>query len=145
MWSLETAFFSSFSVRKLIEKHQSSAGLSCDAAGGGIAGGGGGFGRVAGFRSGAAQFSSSKSDSCGCRMNSDEAFDEVALFSSLKVDVERALHDIGAKITDTGSSGPANFYFAYALKNVKGRVELSGARLGDHNYSVSANLNETGN
>jgi hypothetical protein len=145
MWSLETSFFSKFSVRQLLEKHQSSAGLSCDAVGGSPPGGGVGFGHVGSLRSGHAQFNSSKSDSCGCRMNSNEAFDEASLFASLKGEVEQALHDVGAEIRDSGSSGAANFHFSYVLKNVKGRVELSGTRIGNQYYNVSANLHESGN
>ena len=79
---------------------------------------------VCGVGSGGMHFNSHKSDSFACRLKSDEAFDETRFFSSLKLDVERALHDNGAQITDSGSSGAASFYFAYALKNVRGRVQV---------------------
>jgi hypothetical protein len=142
MWSPETSFFSNFSVRQLVERRDTSSGLICDPMGGG----GGGIGsRAGGIGSGGAHFNSYKSDSCGCRLKSNEAFDEARLFSALKLDVERALHDNGAQITDSGSSGPANFYLAYAVKNVRGRVQLSGRRIGSDYYDVRAVLDEHGN
>ena len=82
---------------------------------------------------------------CGCRLKSNEPVDETALFNALKLDVERALHDNGATITDSGSSGAANFHFGYTLKNVRGRVELTGTRIGTEYYDVRADLNETRN
>jgi hypothetical protein len=142
MWSPETSFFSNFSVRQLVERTKSSVGLTCDPTGGG----GGGIGsRAGGIGSGGTHFNSHKSDSCACRLKSNETFDEARLFSALKLDVERTLHDNGAQVTDSGSSGPANFYFAYALKSVRGRIQLSGTRIGTDYYDVRADLDETGN
>ncbi len=140
MWSPETSFFSKFSARQLVERSKSSAGLTCDPIGGGGIGS-----RAGGISSGRTHFNSHKSDSCACRLESNEAFDETRLFSALKLDVERALHDTGAQITERGSSGPANFYFAYAVKNVRGRVQLSGTRIGMDYYDVRADLDESGN
>ena|SRR5215813_5999236 len=142
LWSPETSFFSNFSVRQLVERNKSSAGLNCEPAGGGGAGIGS---RAGGLGSRGAQFQSYRSDSYACRLQSNEGFDEVRLFSALKLDVERTLRDSGAQITQTGSSGPANFYFAYGLKNVSGRVELSGTKMASGYYDVHADLNETGN
>ncbi len=142
MWSPETSFFSNFSTRKLVERNKPAAAASCDP----MAGGGGGVGaRVGGFGSGGAHFNSHKSDSCGCRLKSNEPVDEAALFNALKLDVERALHNNGATISDSGSSGAANFYFVYTLKDVRGRVELTGTRIGTEYYDVRADLNETRN
>lgn len=143
LWRPETSFFSNFSVRDVVERTKSSAGLRCDSGGGG--GGGGVGGRAGSFGSGGSHFNSHKSESYGCRLASNEAFDETRLFSALKLDVERALQADGAQITDRGSSGPANFFFAYALKNVRGRVQLSGTRIGTDYYDVHATLEETGN
>ncbi len=67
------------------------------------------------------------------------------VFNALKLDVERTLHNNGATITDRGSTGPSNFYFAYTLKDVRGRVELTGTRIGMEYYDVRADLNETRN
>ncbi len=140
--SRETSFFSNFSVRQLVEGSKSSAGFVCDPIGGG---GGDSQFRTRGIGFGVARFNSHKSDSLGCRLKSNEAFDETLMFSSLKLAVERALHDDGAQITNSGSSGPANFYFAYALKNVQGRVQVSGTKVGTDYYDVHADLDENGN
>ena len=142
MWSPETSFYSSFSTRQLVERNKPAAAATCDPTAGG---GGGGGGRVGSFGSGGARFNSQKSDSCGCRLKPNESVDEAALFNALKLDVERALGDNGATITDRGSSGPANFYFAYTLKDIRGRVELTGTRIGTDYYDVRASLNESRN
>lgn len=136
----ETSFFSNFSTRQLVQRAKSSAGLNCDALGGGGIGS-----RVGGVGRGGAHFNSHKSDSCGCQLVKDAGFDEKRLFSDLKLELEQALQDNGAQITDTGSSGPANFHISYAVKNVHGRVQLSGTRIGTNYYNVSADLDETGN
>src|SRR5207302_1534315 len=109
MWSPESSFFSRFSTRQLVERNKSSAGLTCEPIG---SGGGGGGSRVGGIGSGGSHFSSHKSDSFACRVKPNEAFDEARLFSALKLDVDRALHENGAQITDSGSTSAANFYFA---------------------------------
>jgi hypothetical protein len=140
-WAPETSFFSDFSTRKLVERNKPSS-VSCDPGTGGGGGVGGGFG---GFGSGGARFNSHKSDSWGCRLGPDELIDEAALFSAIKLDVEGALHDSGATITDRGSSGSANFYFAYTIKDVRGRVELTGTKIGTQYYDVRADLKESRN
>jgi hypothetical protein len=139
----ETAFFSNFSITHLVESGKSSARFSCDAIGGG--GGGADFSRTFGVGSGRRRFNSHKGDSFTCRLKSNESFDETDLFSTLKLEVERALHDNGAQITDRGSSGSANFYFAYVVKDVRGRVQIAGQRIGSDHYNVHADLEETKN
>ena len=142
MWSRETPFFSNFSIRQFVEYSKSSAGLTCDPVGGG----GGGVGsRAGGIGFGGTHFNSHKSDSFACRLKSSDSFDETKFFSTLKLDVERALHDNGAQITDSGSTGSANFYFAYTLKNVRGLIQVSGTRIGTDYYDVHADLDESGN
>ncbi|HEX3145553.1 MAG TPA: hypothetical protein VHQ64_16380 [Pyrinomonadaceae bacterium] len=138
----ETAFFSNFSIKRLVESGKSSTRFSCDAIGGG---GGADFNRMLGVGSGGRRFNSHKSDSFTCRLKSNESFDEADLFSVLKLDVERALHDNGAQITDRGSSGAADFYFVYVVKDVRGRVQIAGQRIGTDNYNVHAILEETNN
>jgi len=139
MWPRETSFFSNFSMRQFVERSKSSAGLTCDAIGGGVGS------RAGGIGGGGTHYTSHKSDSFACRLKSNDSFDETKLFSTLKLDVERALRDNGAQITDSGSTGSANFYFAYALKNARGRVQVSGTRIGPDYYDVHADLDETGN
>src|SRR5262245_51341656 len=141
-WSPETSFFSKFSVRQLIERSKSSTGFACDTTGGG---GGGAGSRVGGVGAGGSHFDSHKSDSVECRLQPTKPFDEASLFSALKLDVERTLQDDGAKITESGSSGPANFFFNYVRKDVRGRVELSGTRVGNDYYDVHADLDEKRN
>jgi len=141
MWSPGTSFYSKFSIRELVERNKSSTAFACDDSTGG---GGGGIGSYAGG-SGGTSFSSHKSESVGCRLISNESFDEAALFSALKGDVERTLHDTGAQITDRGSSGPANFFLNYVLKNVQGRIELKGTKIGNGYYDVNAVLEEKSN
>ena len=142
-WSPETSFFSNFSTRELVERNKSSAGLTCDPMGGG--GGGADGSRTGGIGPGGTHFNSHKGDSFACRLKSTDSFDETKLFSALRLDVEQALRDNGAQITDSGSTGAANFYLAYALKNVRGRVQVSGRRTGRDYYDVHADLDETGN
>ena len=114
-------------MRQFVEQSKSSAGLICDPIGGG---GGGIDSNAGGLSSGGTHFNSHKSDSFAGRLESTSTFDETKLFSALKLAVERALHDNGAQITDSGSRGSANFYFAYALKNVRAR---SGVRYANWN------------
>ena len=139
--SPESHFFSSFSIRQFVENSKSSAGLTCDT----IAGGGGSdFNSMSTIKPGGSrQLDSHKGDSWTCHLKPGAPVDEAALFSILKVDMERTLHDNGATITDRGSSGLANFYFVYKLKDLEGRVELRGTRIGTDYYDVHANLNET--
>lgn len=141
MWSRGTSFYSKFSVRKLVERNKSSIPFTCEDS---LGGGGGGIGSYAGGSRGSS-FSSFKSESIGCRLRSNDSFDEAAFFSALKLDVERTLHDTGAQITDRGSSGPANFFLNYVVKNTHGRIELSGTTSGNGYYSVNAVLEEKSN
>ena len=139
----ETSFFSNFSVRGVVEHSKASTWLNCGANGGGGGGdragiwsGGFGFGRKS--------FNARKSDTCGCRLKSADDLDEPALFAALKFDVEQTLRDAGAQITESGSAGSSNTFVGYTIKNVRGRVELSGTRFGSM-YDVRADLNESGN
>ena len=141
VWSPESSFFSSFSTRQLIKRNKSSVGLTCDP----IGGGGGGGSRAGGVGSGGTHFSSHKSDSFGCHLRSNDSFDETKFFTALKLDVEHTLRDNGAQITDSASTGSANFYVAYALKNLRGRVQISGTRIGVDYYDVHTSLDESGN
>src|ERR1043165_7070594 len=74
LWSPETSFFSHFSVRQLVERNKSFAGLNCEPAGGGDSGSIGS--RAGGFGSGRAHFNSSRTESYACRLLSNEGPDE---------------------------------------------------------------------
>jgi len=63
----------------------------------------------------------------------------------LRSDVERSLRDNGAQITESGNIDPASFYFAYTLKNVQGRIQVSSRRIRADYYDLHAQLDETGN
>lgn len=144
--SMESSFFNRFSLQKLVEENKSRARLECNARGGG--GGGGGGIDASGtwsWGSGSKEFHSHKGDGffCVLKPNSVAAFDEVALIAGLRQDVERAIASSGATITDSGYRESASFYFQYALDNVKGRVEISGKRLQDNQYSLKADLDES--
>ena len=138
----ESTFYSNFSVQQLVKKHEAGAGLACDPNGGG--GGGGNGGHIGSYGRGGSHFSASKGDAYACRLSSDavERFDDAGLLAALKIDVEKALNDSGAKITESGNPDPQTFYFKYTLKDVQGRVQVSGRRFGN-DYSVSADLNES--
>jgi hypothetical protein len=141
--SRETSFFSDFSLRQLIERRKSSAGFTCDSNGGG---GGGSQLRSSGIGFGGTRFNSHKSDSFECRLDSNGAEDfEMRLFGGLKLDVQQALRDNGAQITESGNPNATSFYFAYTVKNVRGRVQVSGTRIGTDYYDVHADLDESGN
>ena len=130
----ETSFYSNFSTRDLVERNQAAAGLNCEPIGGGGGAGvhswGGGFGE--------SRFDSHKSDSFACRFSADSNFDEGRLILGIKADIERLIRESGLQITDRGSSGPANFFFAYTEKNLSGRVEISGKAV-DTNHYVEVN------
>jgi hypothetical protein len=138
MLSKESSFFADFSVQRLVEHHKS-FGLTCDPR---MGGGGGGGTRSERHGPGVSRFNSRKSDGFTCSLTSNESFDETAFLSALRNEVRQALDDTGADVTDTGSSGPASFYFAYEVTGVRGRVELVGRRIGARHYSVRAVLNE---
>jgi hypothetical protein len=137
-----SSFYSDFSVAQLVQSSGSFARLACDPLGGG---GGGNEFHVRRIGSpGETQFNAHKDDNFACRLPPDESLDEAELFSTLKLNIERALHDNGGEIVDSGSTGSANFYFAYTLKSVRGRIELSGKRGASGYYNISANLSESG-
>jgi len=140
----QTTFYSKFSVRELVERNQSAAGFRCDVP----AGGGGGKDEnivsSSGGISGRTQFSAHKGDSLACALKSEENFDEQRLFAALKLDTERVLRASGAQISESGSAKPVGFYFAYTASNVRGRIQISGSRIGNQYYDVHADLEEQG-
>jgi len=139
-----TSFYSKFSVRELVERNQKATGFRCDmpAGGGGNGGmdssyGGGGFGK--------ANFSANRGDSLVCVLKPDQTVDEDLLLAELKRDTETVLKANGMQIVESGSARPASFYFTYAARNVRGRIQVSGRRIGNQYYDVHAELAENGN
>ena len=141
----QTNFYSKFSVRELVERNQTAAGFRCDLP----AGGGGGVDEnitssSGGFGGGRTQFSADKGDSFTCALKPDENLDEPRLFAALKDDTARVLRANGFQINESGSAKPVGFYFAYTASNIRGRIQISGTRIGNQYYDVHAVLEEQG-
>jgi hypothetical protein len=62
----------------------------------------------------------------------------------LKDDTERVLRANGFQINESGSAKPVGFYFAYTASNIRGRIQISGTRIGNQYYDVHAVLEEQG-
>ena len=141
-----SSFYSTFSVRELVERNQSASGFKCvRPAGGGN--GGNDFSVIGSQRPGSsrAEFKAHKGDSFTCELRPGENFDEQPFFDVLKLDTERELRANGAQISDSGPAKPVGFYFAYTASSVRGRIQVSGSRVGDRYYDVHAQLDENGN
>ena len=80
MYSLQSSFFSKFSLRELVDRNKSSAGLGCSAGGGG---GGGMSAGVGGVGKQGSNFS--KLESVACQISDAALFDEVKFIQALKV------------------------------------------------------------
>lgn len=143
--SRETPFFRNFSMRDLVTSNKSFKALQCDPAGGG-GGGGGDIGTWSGgFGGGGTRFQSHKSDSFACRLHSDTlpSADEEQLFASLKKQVEDSLRTYGANVKESGNRDSHSLYFSYAIKDIQGRVQVSGQRIGGDFYNIQADLEES--
>ena len=143
---LGSSFYSTFSVRELVERNQSASGFKCVRPLGG-GGSGNDFSVISSQRSGSSrtEFKVHKGDSFTCELKSGDNFDEQPFFDVLKLDTERALRANGAQITDSGPAKPVGFYFAYTASSVRGRIQVSGSRIRDRYYDVHAQLDENGN
>jgi len=142
--SPESPFFAKFSMQDLVTANKSMAGIVCDPVGGG--GGGGGIGsRTGGLGTGGMHFQSHKSDSFACRLQSDSfaSADEDRLIASLKKPVEDLLRTYGANIKESGSREARSFYVSYAIKDIQGRIQVSGQRIGVDFYNLQADLEES--
>jgi hypothetical protein len=142
--SPESPFFAKFSMQDLVTANKSTAGIACDLMGGGGTGNGIG-GWSGGFGGGGIHFQSHKSDSYACRLqsNSFASADEDRWIASLKQPVEESLRTYGANITESGSSEPHSFYISYAIKDIQGRIKISGQRMGVDFYNLQASLEES--
>ena len=142
--SPESLFFAKFSMQDLVTANKSMAGIACDPMGGGGSGNGIGS-RSGGLGGGGMHFQSHKSDSFACRLQSDSfaSADEDQLIASLKKPVEDLLRTYGANIKESGSSEPRSFYVSYAIKDIQGRIKVSGQRIGVDFYNLQADLDES--
>lgn len=140
------SFLAKFSMRDLATVNKSMAGIACDPAGGG---GGGGSGSI--FSSGGGlgragmHFQSHKSDAFACRLQSGSlpSADEEQLIASLRKQVEDSLRAYGANIKESGGRDRRSFYFSYAIKDIQGRIQVSGQRIGNDFYNLQADLQES--
>ncbi|HJZ83294.1 MAG TPA: hypothetical protein VKD91_23195 [Pyrinomonadaceae bacterium] len=142
LFARESRFFKNFSMRDLVVRSKAMNGLSCEPAGGG--GGGNGIGSSSGgLGGGGIKFDSLKSDGFACRLRSGtlSVADEERLIASLRQQVADSLRDYGATVKDSGSSRFGSFYFSYTIKDIQGRVQVSGKPFGDF-YNLQAELEE---
>ena len=139
MASLQSSFFSKFSLRDLVERNESTAGLNCSQSAGGGGGGGASFG-TGGVGQKESNFS--RLESLSCQIRDAEAFDEPKFIQALKASVEQDLKDSKATIVSSKKTDATSFQLEYALSNVKGTIDISATRGPDRFYTLSANLNE---
>lgn len=135
MASLQSSFFSKFSLRDLVERNESTAGLNCSqSAGGGSSFGAGGVGQK--------ESNFNRMESIACQIRDVDAFDEPKFIQALKASVEKDLKDSKATIVSRKNAGATSFQLEYALSNVKGTIDISATRGPDRYYTLNANLNE---
>jgi hypothetical protein len=142
--SRESLFYSQFSMQDLATKNKSMTGVACDPLGGG--GGGNGIGsRSGGFGFGGISFHAQKTDAFACRLQAGTlpSADEERLIASLRKQVEDSLRTYGANINESGNRNPRTFYFTYAIKDIQGRIQVSGERVGGDFYNFQAELQES--
>lgn len=142
--SPESPFFSKFSMANLVTANKSMAGIACNPMGGGSDSNGIGS-RSGGFGLGGTRFQSHKSDSFACRLQSETlpSADEERLIASLRKQVEDSLRTYGANIKESGSRESRSFYVTYAIKEIQGRIQVSGKRSGVDFYTLQADLQES--
>ena len=135
MSSLQSSFFTKFSLRELIKGNAFTPGLECsDNTGGGISMGTGGVG---------AELSSfEKSESCLCQVIDAKLFDEAKFIEALKVGVETELGANKATIVSSKDSA-GGFSLEYASSEIKGTVQISRGKGIERFYMLQAKLTET--
>ena len=133
MASLQSSFFSKFSLRELVERNKSHH-LTCSA------GGGGGGGSISTFGRKESHFQ--KGESLSCQMTGAAQFDEEEFLQALKQSVEIDLEQSKAKIISSAKVDAQSFYCEYALEDIRGRVEISGRIVEGNYYSLKADLEE---
>lgn len=138
MASLQSSFFSKFSLRDLVERNGSTAGLNCSQSAGGGGGGGSGFG-TGGV--GRMESNFSRMESISCQIKDADAFDEPKFIQALKASVEKDLKDSKATIVNSKNADATSFQLEYAVSNIKGTIDISATRA-DRFYTLNANLNE---
>lgn len=136
MSSLQSSFFSRFSLRQLVERNKSEHGLNCS-----VGGGGGGMGTGAGGV-GRKQSNFHKGESFFCQLTDAEQFDETKFFQALKRSVENDLDNSKAKIDKSVDLGVTGFEIEYSFEDIRGRVVISGKKDPGTYYTLNADLEE---
>lgn len=137
----QSSFYSTFSLKELVQKNQSSSGLNCSGTGG-AGGGGGGISSGAGGLGGNSSFH--KGESFACQISDAEQFVEAKFIQALKESVEKDLDASKARITSSKNPDATRFAIEYTVSNTFGRVEISGTRSAGY-YSLLAQLDEKNN
>jgi hypothetical protein len=131
--SLESSFFSKFSLRELVERNKSQD-LNCSAGGTGGGGGGRSFGSK--------ESHSQKGESLSCQITDAEKFDEGKFLQALRQSVEMDLEESKARNIGCAKVDEQSFSCEYALEDIRGKVEVSGKMGPGNYYSLKANLDE---
>lgn len=136
MYSLQSSFFSKFSLRELVDRNQSSAGLNCSAGGGGggMSAGTGGVGKQ--------ESNFSKLEGIACQISDAELFDEVKFIEALKVIIEQDLEANKATVVSSKSPDATSFDLEYALNEVTGTIKISAKKGPMRFYTLEADLRE---
>lgn len=137
MYLFQSEFFSNFSLRGLVDRNESRAGLNCSAEDG--AGGGGmsaGTGAV-----GKKESNFSKAESLACQISDAELFDEVKFFQALKRSIEQDLDSKKGTIV-TKNSDATSFDLEYALNDTTGTLKISVQKGPMSFYTLKADLRE---
>lgn len=136
MSSLQSSFFSRFSLRQLVERNKSVHGLNCSVGGGGggMRTGTGGVGRK--------QSNFHKAESFSCQLTDAEQFDETKFIQALKRSVENDLDNSKAKIVKSVDLDVTGFEIEYSFEDISGRVVISGKRDPGAYYTLKADLEE---
>lgn len=135
--SLQSQFFSKFSLRELLEQNEFSSGLDCSdtGGGGGMKAGTGGVGKEG------SRFT--KLESIACQITDAELFDEAKFIGALRESVIQALSREHATIPGNNKNPDAtSFTLLYDLSNVTGAVEISGTKGPARFYTLKASLDE---
>ena len=137
MFLFQSEFFSNFSLRGLVDRNESRAGLSCSAergeGGGGMSAGVGAVGKEG------SNFS--KVESVACQISDAALFDEVKFIEALKRSIEQDLGSKKATIV-TKNSDATSFDLEYALNATTGTVKISTQKGPISFYTLKADLQE---
>ena len=136
MFLFQSEFFSNFSLRGLVDRNESRAGLSCSAergeGGGGMSAGVGAVGKEG------SNFS--KVESVACQISDAELFDEGKFIEALKRSIEQDLDSNKAAIV-TKNSDATSFDLEYSLNATTGTVKISAQKAWGF-YTLKADLQE---